>query len=279
MKDAPSKMNKVKISFKRLMHYFWKVLLYTARDTADFMLRIRDDTVKTLVIFTLYIIALFVASRGLLELQAVENFFAPIGGWAQFLLMVGVLIVFVVFRLVLYTPVELYYEQKKKADKDSWDDVHFGEILPQIRNLLGIAVVVKNDQLANIENLSVWIVGIWPESVKGVECEKRFGYVEDYENDKEPVYADVDAEVGEEKIFVMANYDEKDGFSIRARGKNLNDSTDEIKLPLEGAYVLDIEYRARWKLPKTIRYVMVFEENPISISFYKYGVKYRKFKK
>jgi hypothetical protein len=269
----------VKISFMRFLEYWREVFVVTAKDVWGYLKKLREDFVGVIFPIGAYLILVYLSSVGLLKINEVDQLSAPLGDLAQAVIIVVIFILTYFFASLLVTPVKLYYIQKKMADKDNWNDVTFGEILPSYRNLLGLAVTVKNGKLSMINDLSVWFVGIWPESsVEDVNMKRRFGYVNEYDTDKEPVFSSYELSPEEEKVFIIANFDERDRFMIRARHPNYGKPEDEVELTKNGAYVIDIEYQAKGIPKKLIRYSLVFNDDPeLSVSFDKYGVKYKKF--
>lgn len=269
----------VKISLSRFYQYGKLVLVRTAKDMWGYMKKLTTDFVGVVLPVGAYFLLVYLGSLGLLKVEQINQLTNPLGDYAQILAIAIMILLSYVVGSVFVTPMKLYYEQKKEADRYNWNDVYFGEILPAHRNLLGLALVVTNEKMTSIENLSVWLVGISPSSTGNVGKGKRIGYVKHYETDKEPVFSDVNLDVDNEAVFPFSNYDEQGRFVLTLETGSKNANLIELikNGGLTGAYVLDFEYRAKGFEPKIIRYTLI--NNDDGLSFYKYEVKgHRKFK-
>jgi hypothetical protein len=271
----------VKISFSRFYQYEKLVFVRTAKDMWGYMRKLTTDFVNVILPIVAYFILVYLGSLGLLQVEQINQLTNPLGDYAQILAVTVMILLSYVAGSIFITPMKLYYEQKKEADRHNWNNVYFGEILPAHRNLLGLALVITNEKMTPIENLSVWLVGISPSSTGNVAKGKRIGYVEHYETDKEPIFSDVNfLDTDREAVFPFSNYDEQDRFVLTLQSGARNTSPIELikNGGLTGAYVLDFEFRAKGFEPKIIRYTLINNED--GLTFDKYEIKgHKKFKK
>ncbi len=221
------------------------------------MKRILTDVIGVFIPIAAYILLLALGSNGLLKVEQINQVVAPLGELAQAILMVFLIVVTYFAASLFITPVKLYYEQKKVAERHNWNDVDFKELNPKQRNLLGWGIRVKNNKLTSIENLSAWLVGIQPDSLEP----KRFGYVNFYETDSKPIFSSLDLAEDRETIFIVSNFyehQEKGELSIKARN---SENESEPYLALGTKSVIDIEFRANGFPPKLIRYSLNNKRN------------------
>lgn len=271
----------VKISLSRFYQYEKLVLVRTAKDMWGYLKKLTTDFVGVVLPIGVYFLLVYLGSLGLLKVEQINQVTTPLGDYAQILAIAAMILLSYVIGCVFVTPMKLYYEQKKEADRYNWNDVYFGEILPAHRNLLGLTVVVTNEKMTPIENLSVWLVGISPSSTGSIGKGKRLGYVKHYETDKEPIFLNINVDADSEAIFPFANYDEHDRFMLTLDNSGTRNASP-IELTknggLTGAYVLDFEYRAKGFESKLIRYTLINNDKD-GLVFYKYEVKgHKKFK-
>lgn len=269
----------VKISLSRIYQYGKLVLVRTAKDMWGYLKKLTTDFVSVFLPIGAYFLLVYLGSLGLLRVEQLNQLTNPLGDYAQILAIAIMIFLSYIISCIFVTPMKLYYEQKKEADRYNWNDVYFGEILPAHRNLLGLALIVTNEKMTPIENLSVWLVSISPSSTGNVGKGKRIGYVKHYETDKEPIFSDINLDVDGEAVFPFSNYDEHNKFVLILDSGTRNASPIELikNGGLTGAYVLDFEYRAQGFEPKIIRYTLIINDE--GLSFYKYEVKgHKKFK-
>ena len=274
------KTTMVQISLSRFYQYGTLVLIRTAKDMWGYLRKLTTDFVGVFLPIVAYFLLVYLGSLGLLKVEQINQLTNPLGDYAQILAIIIMILLSYVIGCVFVTPMKLYYEQKKVADRYNWNDVYFGEILPAHRNLLGLALIVTNEKMTPIENLSVWLVGISPSSAGNVGKGERIGYVTHYETDKEPIFSDINLDVDGEAVFPFSNYDEHDRFILTLNSGTRNSNPIELikNGGLTGAYVLDFEYRAKGFEPKSIRYTLINNDND-GLVFYKYKVKgHKKFK-
>jgi len=256
------------------------VFARTAKDMWGYLKKLTTDFVGVVFPIGVYFLLVYLGSLGLLRVEQIDQLTTPFGDYAQIATIVIMILASYIIGCLFVTPMKLYYEQKKEADRHNWNEVCFGEILPAHRNLLGLAVTVTNEKLTPIPDLSVWLVDISPSSAGSVGRGKRLGYVKHYETDKETIFSDTNVDVDGDAIFPFANYDELDRF-VLALENSCTRNTNPIELikngGLKGAYVLDFEYRAMGFESKLIRYALI--NNDDGLTFYKYEVKgHKKFK-
>jgi hypothetical protein len=242
-----------KISFKRFFQYVGRVLGYTAKDMWGYVRELRDNLLSVIVPVVGWFLLVFLVPPELLKINQINRLTQPLAEYAQGILTIAIIVLTYILRCLFVTPVKMYYEEKKKADKNNWNDVYFKEFDPEEKNLLGWGIKVKNDKLTPIENLSAWLVGMDNRSIE----QRRFGYVNNYETDAKPIVSSTQLAEGEETTFIIANhYEHQEGeMEIKAYTEN----EDYVVFKRDDKCILDIEFRANNFPIKTIRYRMIYE--------------------
>lgn len=241
-----------KVSLKRFYQYFCRVLRYTAKDMWGYVSGLWDNFMGVFLPASVYLFILLFGPPKLLQVDQIDQLTQPLGAYAQGALMVVILVLTYIARCLFITPIKMYYEEKKKSDKNNWNDVYFKEFDPIEKNLLGWGIRVKNDKLTPIENLSAWLVGMNNRDIE----RRRFGYVNQYETDAMPIVSSVELAEEKEVIFVVANYYEHQDGEMEIKAYDSKD--DYIVFKRDEECILNIEFRANNFPARLIRYRMIY---------------------
>jgi hypothetical protein len=147
-------------SFEKIFGYWWLVISRSARSSIGLLTEFRADFLRgTLSLVALLAIS-FSASLGITSISPLRDIFGA-REWTTFIGMLALLIpTNFVLRLFFYTPFQLYYEQKRIANKYNWFDVDFSIYNFPKTSVYGVGLLLRNDKDYDIEFVCARIINL-----------------------------------------------------------------------------------------------------------------------
>lgn len=134
----------VKITFSRFMNYLKLVFIRTASDTLAFLKEFREDLIRNLFELTFWLVVSFLGASGFLQVEKVRILLSFFGNWAPFIGMVILLLLYFVMRLLFYTPIQLFYEQKQKAELYTTNGIDVVGFVPSEHDVRPAGIMITN---------------------------------------------------------------------------------------------------------------------------------------
>jgi hypothetical protein len=101
----------------------------------------------------------YLTSSGIIQALDSKSFLGDFESFARFLGMLVLLIpINFILRLFLYTPAELFWEQKLIADKYSWSDVHFNICQFPKDSIFGWGLALSNEKPYELQCVSARLI-------------------------------------------------------------------------------------------------------------------------